>query len=338
MEEVKEVKKNDVKKSLESFPTYTQFFENVANCSNVSRAILITASLLWTILTFVLVIWTIVYTSNLKNNDYDPTQVNEIATGFYLTMFIIYIVISVIIIVAVLIIIFKSYTNKQTGNKCITSGTFKFTYLIYGLIMTFGIVYSILVITILIPSAKSVNDEEIIKIDQGAGSFFIIGGIVLLSLNVLLLVFSTIVTFSKSGKSQVTVVEGQEGEKSKGILQKINEKILDYKSDQIAGAYLNEDFDRVKMANITSQINTTNVEKIYPDQLKPANAKNNKDYADKSLEICNQEFKQGTPRYAIAGGLKDKDSCQYWGLNPNQTVKSEQIQETNGRTFTVVEK
>lgn len=328
---------SEIKK--ESFPTVAQFYENVANCSNVSKAILITGSVLWTVLTFILVIWTIIYTTNLKNNDYDPTQVNEIATGFYLTMFIIYIVISAIIITAVLIVIFRSYTNKQTGSKCITSGTFKFTYLVYGLIMIFGIVYSILVITILLPSARSVDEDEIVKIEPRAASFFVIGGIVLLSLNVLLLIFSTIITFTKSGKLPVTVetTTGEES-KSKGLLEKINEKILDYKSDQIANEYLEQDFDRVKMANITSQVNSSNVEKIYPEQLKPASPKNNKDYADKSLEICNQEFKQGSPRYAVAGGNKDRDSCRYWGLKPNQTVKSENVQGTNNKTFTVIEK
>lgn len=327
------------KSTLESIPTYAQFYENVANCSNVSKAILITGSVLWTVLTFILVIWTIIYTSNLKNNDYDPTQVNEIATGFYLTMFIIYIVISAIIITAVLIVIFKTYTNKNTGTKCITSGTFKFTYLVYGLIMIFGIVYSILVITILLPSARSVDEEEIVKIEPRSASFFIIGGIVLLSLNVLLLIFSTIITFTKSGKSPVTVETSEKESTSKGgILGKINEKILDYKSDQINNEYLNEDFDRVKMANITSQINTTNVEKVYPDQLKPASPKNNKDYADKSLEICSQEFKQGSPRYTIAGGNKERDSCKYWGLKPNQSLKSENVQGTVGKTYTVIEK
>jgi len=329
---------SQVKKISEGIPTYSQFYENVANCSNISKAILITGSILWTILTFILVIWTIIYTTNLKNNDYDPTQVNEIATGFYLTMFIIYIVISAIIITAVLIVIFKSYTNKQTGSKCIQSGTFRFTYLVYGLIMIFGIIYSILVITILLPSARSVDEDEIIKIEPGAASFFVIGGIVLLSLNVLLLIFSTIITFTKSGKSPVTVETTSEEGKSKGILGKINEKILDYKSDQITNEYLEQDFDRVKMANITSQVNSSNVEKIYPDQLKPASPKNNKDYADKSLEICSQDFKQGSPRYAAAGGNKDRDSCKYWGLKPNQTVKSENVSGTNNKTFTVLER
>ena len=92
------------------------------------------------------------------------------------------------------------------------------------------------------------------------------------------------------------------------------------------------------MANITSQINSTNVEKIYPEQLMPKNSKNNKDYADKSLEICSQEFNQGSPRYSIAGGNKDRDSCKYWGLSPNQRIKTENVQGTNNKTFTVIEK
>ena len=334
-------KKDDIqpKKSYDVLPTYQKLFENVSNCSTAARAILITGSLLWTILTFVLVIWTLVYVTNLKNNDYDPTQVNEIATGFYLTMFIIYIVVSVAIIIAVLIIIFKSYTNKETGKKCMTSPTLKLTYLIYGLIMTFGVVYSILIITILIPSARSVNEDTIVKIDEGAAQFFIIGGIILLVLNVLLLVMSTIVTFMKSGKVEVSPSEmtGGNSVKSKGILEKINEKILDYKSTQLNNQYLSEDFDRVKLASISSPINTTNVEKIYPDQLKPASPKSNKEYADKSLEICKDKFRSGTPRYTVAGGNVDRDSCKYWGLNPNQTVKTETITGTNERTFSVIE-
>lgn len=330
-------KQQGINEKIKSLPTYSQFFENVSNCSNISRVILITGSLLWTILTFILVIWTIVYSLNLKNNDYDPSQVNEISTGFYLTMFIIYIAISSIIIIAVLIIIFRSYKNKQTGSKCISSGTFKFTYIVYGLIMTFGIVYSILAITILLPTARSVNEDEIVKLEPGLASFFIIGGIVLLSLNVILLIFSTIITFMKTGKSEVMVEQGEtkDNKKEKGIIEKINEKILDYKSDQLTNDYLNEDFDRVKMANITSQIDTTNVEQIYPKDLKPKSSTNNKDYADKSLEICTQEFRKGTPRHAVAGGNKDKDSCKYWGLKPNQVVKADTSQ--GNKSFTVVE-
>jgi len=329
-------KKEKTPISYNVIPTYQQLFENVSNCSTAARAILITGSLLWTILTFVLVIWTLVYVTNLKNNDYDPTQVNEIAVGFYLTMFIIYIVVSVAIIIAVLIIIFKSYTNKDTGKKCITSPTLKLTYLIYGLIMTFGVVYAILVITLLIPSARSVNEDTIVKIDEGAAQFFIIGGIILLVLNVLLLVMSTIVTFMKSGKVPVEA-SGESTVKSKGILEKINEKILDYKSSQLNDQYLSEDFDRVKLASITSPINTTNVEKIYPEQLKPKSPTSNKEYADQSIEICKDKFKQGTPRYTVAGGNTDRDSCKYWGLKPNQSVKVENIPGTKEKTFTVIE-
>jgi len=93
------------------------------------------------------------------------------------------------------------------------------------------------------------------------------------------------------------------------------------------------------MANITSPITVNNVEKIYPDQLKPQNPKSPKDFADKSLEQCTQDFTEGTERYATAGGDPSKDSCSYWGLKPNQKVKSKPIPgaKNQERKYTVYE-
>jgi len=175
-----------------------QLYEKVSNCNTMTRSILLTGSILWTIITFWLAIWAISYASKLKSNNYDPSAVNQVSTTLYLILYILYIFLSVAIIIVVLIIIFRSYKTKD-GETCNASPLFRITFLIYGVVMLFGVIYAILVLSVLLPVANSVKDTTPILLSEGFANFFYVGGIVLLSLNVVLLIASTIVVFVKTG-------------------------------------------------------------------------------------------------------------------------------------------
>lgn len=326
--------------------------KRISNCGNNAKIILVIGALAWVLFTYVITLWLINYANSLKKNNYDAVQATQVNPNALLGTGIAYIVFSVAVVIIVLVLIFKSYNID--GAKCKSGGIFKITFIIFGVIMIYASIYVLLGLLWFIPALRDAENAEpgsAVLVDEPKVAFINISGIFILILSALYFIYALVIIFTKNNavvtkcavgdtKCEESLKKLEEkqaaGGASTGIFSSLSRKLNEYKTSSLQEQYKNKDFDRIKMAEITSPIDVTNVDKIYPDKLKPTGVQNAKGFADKSLEICANNFAPSSPRYEIAQGNPSRDPCKYWGLKPGDKVEQKPITGTTDKIFTVV--
>lgn len=298
------------------------------NCGKNSRLVLLIGAILWTVFTFIFLIWILNYVRSLRSNDNDAGLASKLNPTLFIFLSIFYIIFTIAIIITVLFLIFKKH--KFENISCNTTGIFKIIFLVYGVIMLYAVIHVFIALSYLYTSINKVfNGEESVIIDTSKTNYLYYSGIVLLIISSIYLIFAIVMLYVKNN---VVVIPCKEGDvPCQQQIAKIDESLIQKektdtgKSQTLQEQYKSEDFDRIKMAKIVSPINTTTIDNIYPKQLSPSSSKDAKAYADKSLEICTQPFEEGKERFNVALGDPKRDSCKYWGLKPSEKVSKKPI-------------
>jgi len=131
-------------------------YTKVSNCGTGAKIVLVIGALAWVLFTYIITLWFLTYGNSLRKNNFDAILATQVNANALLGTGIAYIVFSVAVVVTVLVLIFKKY--NLNGVKCTSSGVFKITFIIFGVIMIYASIYVLLGLLWFVPLLRDAAD------------------------------------------------------------------------------------------------------------------------------------------------------------------------------------